>query len=87
MLGSGLAVVSGIAVKPDEYTWRQLFGAGALGGIGFTMSLFIAGEAFPNPADFTAAKIAIFAASIIAGVAGTAILVPKVSSPAEDGET
>jgi NhaA family Na+:H+ antiporter len=38
------------------------------------MSLFIAGEAFPNPADFAAAKIAIFAASLIAGVVGTAIL-------------
>lgn len=77
MLGSWLAVRSGIAVKPGEYTWRQLLGAGALGGIGFTMSLFIAGEAFPNPTDFTAAKIAIFMASIIAGVIGTSILWPK----------
>jgi NhaA family Na+:H+ antiporter len=77
MLGSWLAVRSGLAIKPDEYSWRQLLGAGALGGIGFTMSLFIAGEAFPNPDDFTAAKIAIFTASIIAGVIGTAILLKK----------
>jgi len=69
-----LAVRSGIAVKPDAYSWRQLVGAGALGGIGFTMSLFIASQAFPDPADYAAAKIAIFLASLIAGLLGTAIL-------------
>jgi NhaA family Na+:H+ antiporter len=71
---SWLAVRFRIATKPSEYSWRQLCGAGALAGIGFTMSLFIAGEAFPNPADFAAAKIAIFAASLVAGIVGTAIL-------------
>jgi len=74
---SWLAVRFRIAVKPEEYSWRQLAGAGALAGIGFTMSLFIATEAFPVPADFAAAKIAIFIASIVAGVVGTAILWPK----------
>jgi NhaA family Na+:H+ antiporter len=74
---SWLAVRFGIATKPAEYSWRQLCGAGALAGIGFTMSLFIAGEAFPNPADFSAAKIAIFVASLIAGIVGTTILWPK----------
>src|ERR1041385_8665606 len=72
-----LAVRSGIAVKPEAYSWRQLVGAGALGGIGFTMSLFIAGLAFPNPADYAAAKIAIFIASLIAAVLGTIILYPR----------
>lgn len=72
-----LAVRLGIATKPAEYSWRQLAGAGALAGIGFTMSLFIAGEAFPDPGDFAGAKIAIFTASLIAGVFGTAILWSK----------
>lgn len=72
-----LAVRSGIAVKPEAYSWRQLIGAGALGGIGFTMSLFIAGQAFPNAADFAAAKIGIFIASLIAAVLGTIILYPR----------
>jgi NhaA family Na+:H+ antiporter len=72
-----LAVRSGIAVKPDAYSWRQLAGAGALGGIGFTMSLFIAGQAFPDPADYAAAKIAIFIASLVAAVLGTIILYPR----------
>ncbi len=54
----------------------------ALAGIGFTMSLFIAGEAFPNPADFAAAKIAIFIPSLVAGILGVAILWKRpVTSP------
>ena len=72
--GCALAVRLGIATKPDAYTWRQLAGAGALAGVGFTMSLFIAGQAFPAPADFAAAKIAVFAASIVSALIGVAVL-------------
>jgi len=82
-----LAVRSGIAVKPEAYSWRQLIGAGALGGIGFTMSLFIAGQAFANPADYAAAKIAIFIASLIAAVLGTIILYPRRHEPESADET
>jgi Na+:H+ antiporter, NhaA family len=71
---SALAVGLRIALKPDEYSWRQLAGAGALAGIGFTMSLFIAGQAFPAPADFAAAKIAVFTASIVSAFIGVAVL-------------
>lgn len=74
---SWLAVRSGLAIKPEAYSWRQLVGAGALGGIGFTMSLFIAGLAFPNADDYAAAKIAIFIASVIAAGLGTIILYPR----------
>ncbi len=77
-LFSWLAVRLNIADKPAAYNWRQLFGAGALAGIGFTMSLFIASEAFPIPTDFAAAKIAIFIASIVAGISGAIILWKKV---------
>ena len=69
-----LAVWAGIAVKPAGYSWRQLLGAGALAGIGFTMSLFIAGQAMPTADDFAAAKIAVFAASIVAACLGVALL-------------
>jgi Na+:H+ antiporter, NhaA family len=69
-----LAVKLGAAVKPAEYSWRQLTGAGAMAGIGFTMSLFIAGQALPNAGDFAAAKIAVFAASIISALIGVALL-------------
>jgi NhaA family Na+:H+ antiporter len=74
VLASALAVWLGFAVKPVAYTWLQLAGAGALAGIGFTMSLFIAGQAFTVEADFAAAKIAVFAASILASIIGVAIL-------------
>jgi NhaA family Na+:H+ antiporter len=68
------AVRFGIATKPYGYSWRQLVGAGALAGIGFTMSLFIASEAFASEADFAAVKIAIFAGSFLSAAIGTAIL-------------
>jgi len=69
-----LAVWAGLAIKSSGYTWRQLVGAGALAGIGFTMSLFIAGQSFPLASDFAAAKIAIFAASVISAIIGVAVL-------------
>lgn len=74
VLAARLAVFLGVAIKPPEYSWRQLCGAGVLAGIGFTMSLFIAGEAFSKQADYAAAKIAIFLASLLAGSLGVAIL-------------
>lgn len=82
MLGAtALAVRLGLAMKPKEYSWFQLLGAGCLAGIGFTMSLFIAGQAFPDPRDFAAAKIAVFAASILSALIGAALLW-KAKSPA-----
>jgi Na+:H+ antiporter, NhaA family len=71
---SVLAVRLGWATKPDAYSWRQLLGAGALAGIGFTMSLYIAAKAFADPRDFAAAKLAVFAASLLAGALGTLVL-------------
>lgn len=69
-----LAVRAGIAVKPAEYSWSQLGGAGALAGIGFTMSLFIAGQAFAASTDFAAAKIGVFAASVLSAAIGILVL-------------
>jgi NhaA family Na+:H+ antiporter len=74
LAGAALAARAGIATKPDAYSWMQLLGAGALAGIGFTMSLYIGAKAFPDGADYLAAKIGIFLASIIAGALGCAIL-------------
>ncbi len=84
VLASWLAVKLNLAEKPAAYSWRQLAGAGALAGIGFTMSLFIAGQAFPVTQDFAAAKIAVFAASVLAAVVGVAVLwsAPQAASEA-----
>jgi NhaA family Na+:H+ antiporter len=81
VLASWIAARTGLAVKPDAYSWRQLCGAGALGGIGFTMSLFIAGMSFPNPKEYAAAKIAIFFASLVAAAVGGIILWSGNSAP------
>ena len=80
---SAIAVRTGLAEKPDAYSWRQVAGAGSLAGIGFTMSLFIAGQAFPSAGDFAAAKVAILSASVLSGVIGT-ILLWNAKAPREE---
>ncbi len=74
VLASVLAVRLKWATKPPEYSWRQLVGAGALAGIGFTMSLFIAAQALPAASDFAAAKLAVFAASSLSAAVAVGIL-------------
>lgn len=81
---SALAVRAGLAGKPEAYSWLQLAGASALAGIGFTMSLFIAGQAFHDPGDFAAAKIAVFAASLLAAAIGTLVLWRAARQPTQD---
>jgi len=84
LLGAYLVVRVGVASKPSAFTWRQLAGSGALAGIGFTMSLFIAGQALSGD-DFAAAKIAIFLASVVAGALGSAILwKPATAEPGSE---
>ena len=71
---SWLAVRFGFAALPDGVSWRTLAGAGVLGGIGFTMALFIASLAFGEAALLEAAKFGVLAASAVAGVAGWLLL-------------
>ena len=64
VLLGGLAVLVGWCRLPDETRWAHLVGAGLLGGIGFTMSIFIANLAFPGqPELVNASKVAILLAS------------------------
>ena len=69
-LFSGLAILLGIAARPEGTSWLQLLGAGLLAGIGFTMSIFIASLAFTDPALLSSAKLSVLAASSIAAVIG-----------------
>lgn len=71
---TGIAVSLGFATKPKELDWRLLAAGSLLTGIGFTMSLFIAGLAY-TPALLDAAKIGILAASVISAGSGLLILV------------
>jgi NhaA family Na+:H+ antiporter len=66
-----IAVASGICRLPSDLKWSHLIGAGILGGIGFTMSVFITILAFPgDQRTIDAAKMAILLASLVAGVFG-----------------
>jgi Na+:H+ antiporter, NhaA family len=74
-----LALRTGLGRLPGGVTLPQVLGVGAVAGIGFTVSLFITGLAFPSspsgPAELeAAAKIGILAASVLAAVAGSALL-------------
>lgn len=71
---SWLAVRSGLARLPEGTDWAQLAGVGLLGGIGFTMSIFISELGFAAETALAEAKLAIFLASIIAGLAGYLVL-------------
>jgi len=73
-LASWLAVRLGLASLPENVSWRHIHGAGWLAGIGFTMSLFIAGLAFTADDQLTAAKVGPLIASVFAGMIGSAIL-------------
>jgi len=65
------AVASGLCRLPPDLNWRHICGAGILGGIGFTMSIFITNLAFGgNEAVINASKMAIVLASLIAGAIG-----------------
>jgi NhaA family Na+:H+ antiporter len=74
MLASIAAVRAGAAELPSGVTWRQVHGASWLGGIGFTMSLFIAGLAFADAAMLDVAKLGVIAASACAGATGYFLL-------------
>lgn len=70
-LASALAVALGISALPGDMKWAHVIGAGLLGGIGFTMSIFITNLAFPGMPDVVnASKMAILVASLTSAVLG-----------------
>lgn len=70
-----LAVLTGFASAPRGATWPQIYGVAMLCGIGFTMSLFIGGLAFPgHPELIEEAKIGVLTGSLLSAVAGFLVL-------------
>jgi hypothetical protein len=65
-----IAVRSGLATLPAGVRWGHVVGAGLLGGVGFTVALFITELAFTDPLYVSEAKMGILAASVIAGLLG-----------------
>ena len=86
LAGAWAGVRFGIAVLPSDLHWRHIAGAAALGGIGFTVSLFIAGLAFTEPALGDAARVAILSASVVSAGLGAALLISRPPSAAEDAD-
>ena len=81
---SWLAVRAGLAALPAGVGWGAVLGAGMLGGIGFTMALFITALAFPDPALAAASKLGVIVASVLAAALGIACLarwLPSSSPP------
>lgn len=75
VLACFLAIRLGVGRMPAETSWAQLAGVGAVAGIGFTVSLFIAGLSFPaSPLLTEEAKVGILLASVLAAVLGVLIL-------------
>jgi NhaA family Na+:H+ antiporter len=73
-LSSLLAVKSGLSQLPGDVWWKHIVGAGFLGGIGFTMSIFITLLAFSDPEIVQSSKITILLSSLLAGAVGLVIL-------------
>lgn len=69
-LFSFIGIKCGLAAKPDGVTWLQLAAAGVLGGIGFTMSIFVNSLAFTDPAVCDIGKISILLTSTCAAIFG-----------------
>ncbi|MGF7148262.1 NhaA family Na+:H+ antiporter [Sphingomonas zeicaulis] len=80
-----LAAKTGLAPRPARATWPQVYGVALLCGIGFTMSLFIGGLAFADPAQIDAVKIGVLMGSIVSALAGFAVLrfAPRFVCPDE----
>ena len=73
-LASWGAVKSGLAVMPEGATWRLLLAVACLGGIGFTMSLFVDALAYTEPDLIDRGKIAILMGSTAAAVLGSLLI-------------
>ncbi|MDG6079699.1 Na+/H+ antiporter NhaA [Erythrobacter litoralis] len=68
------AVKGGLAPLPENANWMHIYGLSLLCGIGFTMSLFIGGLAFPDPATLDLVRVGVLAGSVVAAIAGYLVL-------------
>jgi NhaA family Na+:H+ antiporter len=65
--------------KPDNITWNEVFAVGFIGGIGFTMSIFITHLAFADETIIAAVKLGIFIASFLAAIIGVSLILKKTN--------
>jgi len=80
------AVKLGVAIRPKDASWTQVYGVSLLCGIGFTMSLFIGGLAFTDAVQGDAVKIGVLMGSLLSAVAGYLVLRMVAQKAAKAGE-
>jgi NhaA family Na+:H+ antiporter len=83
VLASFLAIKARLSKLPEDLSWTHILGAGFLGGIGFTMSIFITILAFQDSLLVQNTKISILLSSLMAGVIGYLILARSRSNGLE----
>ncbi|KRF37306.1 Na+/H+ antiporter NhaA [Nocardioides sp. Soil805] len=87
LLACFIAVRLGLGRLPEDTTWAMVLGLGAVAGIGFTVSIFIAGLSFPGSDLLTGeAKVGILVASLVAAVVGTVLLLLTTRGRGPDAE-
>ena len=74
-IASWLAVKAKLAELPEKASWKMLFAVAALGGIGFTMSIFVDTIAFSEPELIDRGKIAILMGSVAAALMGSLLII------------
>lgn len=80
------AVKAGIARLPEGVSWRQIHALSLLAAIGFTMSLFIGNLAFADAAQVDAVKIGVLSGSLVAALAGYAMLRATLPDAVEEAQ-
>ena len=80
----GLATMTGLARRPAHASWGQVYGVSVLCGIGFTMSLFIGGLAFPDPATLDLVRVGVLGGSVVAALGGYLVLRFSKAKPAPE---
>ena len=74
VLGAGLLVMLGLATLPAGASWRRLYGVAILGGIGFTMSLFIGTLAYVDGTRASEVRLGVLVGSLLSALVGYAVL-------------
>ncbi len=85
-LFSFIGVGLGLSALPNDLKWKNIIGAGFLGGIGFTMSIFISLLAYDDPEIVISSKIAVLIASVVAGSIGFLWLKLTLRTPHEEND-
>ena len=86
MLMSFIIVKTKLSTLPENVNWSHMLGAALLGGVGFTMSIFVANLAFADAAYVMVAKVAILAASLVAGGLGFTFLFFQAKAATRRGQ-